>query len=304
MLATVFDDITNAFVAALQAGTQILAVYSLPLLGVLGLIAFYWQLGPKLMIGAGLGDALAGCLLFLLQIGVGYWVLFNLIPLSQAAFTTFLGWGASVTGSTFTAAQLAQPSVIMTMGAVAIAPQKSFIDRMIGLAKVFDFDHVINFDIAGWLIWFAVLAVALHQIMILIEWHMSVMNATVLLPWGMLNPTAFFAEASVGWLGGTLIRLLVTGAFMGIAVPLYQSVSTSNTNAATGDPSVYGQFLLVAVSIVFAILAWVIPGRAASLAGRGLALSGAQITGAAMGTARFYLLGSNVIRGVSSMIRR
>src|SRR5215471_5080979 len=133
---------------------------------------------------------------------------------------------------------------------------------------------------------------------------MRVLTATGVLPRGVLRPTAFLSEASVGWLGGNLIRLLVTGAFMGIAVPLYQSVSTSNTNAATGDPSVYGQFLLVAVSIVFVILAWVIPGRAASLAGRGLALSGAQITGAAMGTARFYLLGSNVIRGVSSMIRR
>jgi len=59
--ATVFDDITNGFVTALQSGTQTLAVFSIPLLGVLGLIAFYWELGPRLMLGgAGLGDALAG----------------------------------------------------------------------------------------------------------------------------------------------------------------------------------------------------------------------------------------------------
>jgi len=61
---------------------------------------------------------------------------------------------------------------------------------------------------------------------------------------------------------------------------------------------------LVAVAIVFAILAWVIPGRAAHLAGRGLALSGSQIMGAAAGTTRFILFGSSVMRGVSSMLGR
>jgi len=278
-------------------------VFALPLLGVLGLIAFYWELGPKLLLsGAGLGDALAGTLLHLPLVGAGYWIVVNLVPMADAAFTTFLGWGASVTGSTFTATQLGKPSIMMQMGALAIAPQISFIDRLIGWGKVFDFDHIVNFDVAGWIIWFAVLAVALHQMMILIEWHMSVLTAKVLLPWGILRPTAFLSEASVGWLGGNLIRLLVTGAFMGIAVPLFQRISTSNLNAATGDPSVYGQFLLVAVAIVFAILAWVIPGRAAYLAGRGLGLSGAVIAGAAMGTMRFTLFGGSVLRGVSSMV--
>jgi type IV secretory pathway TrbL component len=303
--ATVFDDITTAFVTGLQAGTATLGVFSIPLLGVLGLIAFYWELGPRLVLGsAGMGDAIAGTLLQLLKVGVGYWVLFNLVPMSDAAFTTFLGWGASLTGSTFTGAQLGHPSIMMQMGALAIAPQQSFIDRLIGWGKVFDFDHVVNFDVAGWIIWFAVLAITLHTMMMLIEWHMSVLTATVLLPWGILNRTAFFAEASVGWLGGNLIRLLVTGAFMGIAVPLFDGIRQSNLNAATGDPSVYGQFRLVGVALVFAILAWVIPGRAANLAGRGLALSGAQIMGAAAGTTRFVLFGSSVLRGVSSMLGR
>jgi hypothetical protein len=303
--ATVLDDLTTGFVTALQSGTQTLGGFSIPLLGALGLIAFYWQLGPQLMAGgAGAGEALAGTLLQLLKVGVGYWGLFHLVPMAQAAFMTFLGWGASVSGSTFSAPQLGQPSLMLQIAARAIAPQKSFIDRLIGMGKVFDFDHVVNFDIAGWIIWLAALGVSLHQMMLLIEWHMSVLTATVLLPWGILTPSAFLAEASLGWLGGNLIRLLVTGAFMGIAVPLYQGVSTSNLTAATGDPSVYGQFLLVAVNIVFAILAWVIPGRAAMLAGRGLALSGSQLMGAAAGATRFYLLGSSVIRGTSSLVQR
>jgi type IV secretion system protein TrbL len=174
---------------------------------------------------------------------------------------------------------------------------------MIGLAKVFDFDHIVNFDVAGWIIWIAMLFVALHMMMILIEWHISVLVATVLLPWGILGPSAFLAEFSIGWLGGNLIRLVVTGAFMGVAVPLYRTTAQSNLNAA-GDPSVYGQFLLVAVSIIFAILAWVILGRAAGMAGRGLALIGSSVLGAATGAARLYLLGGSVIRSTSSLVQR
>jgi len=37
--ATVFDEITNGFVTALQSGTQTLAVFSIPLLGYSGSLA-------------------------------------------------------------------------------------------------------------------------------------------------------------------------------------------------------------------------------------------------------------------------
>jgi type IV secretion system protein TrbL len=301
MTSTILDDITSQFVAALQGGTAALGIFSIPLLGVLGIIAFYWRLAPQFAAGsAGMGDALAGTLLYAVVVGATYWVLTNLVPMAQAAFDTFFGWGIAVSG--FAGGDLARPSIVMDLATQAIAPQKSFIDRLIGWGKVFDFDHVVNFDVIGWIVWLAMLFLALHQMMLLIEWHMSILAATVLIPWGVFSPTAFLAEVAVGWVSGNLVRLLVTGAFMGIAVPLYQGVTTSNLHAGTGDPSVYGHFLLAAVSIVFAILAWVIPGRAAWMVGRGLGLTGSPILGAAAGTARFYLLGGSLIRGASRMM--
>jgi type IV secretory pathway TrbL component len=300
---SILDDITIAFVGALQTGVGVLAFFSLPLLTVLGIIAFYWRLAPQFAAGsAGMGDAMASTLLYAVVAGSTYWVLTNIVVIAQAAFDTFFGWGISVSG--YSGGDLSQPSIVMNLATLAIAPQKSFIDRLIGWGKVFDFDHVVNFDVAGWIVWVAMLLLALHQMLILIEWHMSILVSTVLIPWGLFGPTAFLAEVAVGWVGGNLVRLLVTGAYMGIAVPLYQTVSTGNLNAANGDPSVYGHFLLVAVSVVFAILAWVIPGRAAWMVGRGLGLTGAPIVGAAVGTARFSLLaGGSVVRGASRMLR-
>ena len=59
-------------------------------------------------------------------------------------------------------------------------------------------------------------------------------------------------------------------------------------------------------SLVFAILAWLIPGRAASIAGRGvsLALHGGAIVAAAAGGLRGVVLVQAAIRGMSTLVRR
>ncbi|SRR6266542_674024 len=94
MNATALDTITAAFAGAMQTGTGALAQYSLPLLGVFALIAFYTQVGPLVASGAASpGDAVASVLLTALKIGVFYWLLVNLSPLATAAFLTFLQWG-------------------------------------------------------------------------------------------------------------------------------------------------------------------------------------------------------------------
>src|SRR5438128_1527313 len=104
MTAAVLDTITAAFVDAIQAGIGALSVYSLPLLGVFAIIAFYEHLGPSLASGgAGVGDALAGTLLTLVKTGVFYWILLHFAEIATAAFDTFLGWGIATSG-TFSAA--------------------------------------------------------------------------------------------------------------------------------------------------------------------------------------------------------
>ena len=57
--------------------------------------------------------------------------------------------------------------------------------------------------------------------MMLIEYHLAVMLASVLIPWGIWRLTAGIAEFSLGWLTGSLIRALVSSAMVGIATPLF-----------------------------------------------------------------------------------
>ena len=64
MNSTIFDDITRAFLAALESGTLSLGAFSLPLLGAFALIGWYWNFGRALAAGGGqLGDALASAVM-------------------------------------------------------------------------------------------------------------------------------------------------------------------------------------------------------------------------------------------------
>src|SRR6266446_4222462 len=99
MNATILDTITAAFVSALQSGQGVLASYSLPLLGVFAVIAFYVQLAPLVMSGGvGTGDAVASVVLTMVKAGIFYWLLVNLAGIATAAFDTFLQWGIAPAG--------------------------------------------------------------------------------------------------------------------------------------------------------------------------------------------------------------
>jgi hypothetical protein len=78
------------------------------------------------------------------------------------------------------------------------------------------------------------------------------------------------------------------------------------TTTGGNDPTLYSSIVMAATSGVFAILSWVIPGRAAAIAGRGvsLALHGGAIVAGAAGGFRGVIAVTAAIRGISSLIRR
>ena len=60
------------------------------------------------------------------------------------------------------------------------------------------------------------------------------------------------------------------------------------------------------ITLVFAILSWIVPGRAAAIAGRGvsLAVRGGTLLAGAAGPLRGVIMVQQVIRGISQMLRR
>jgi type IV secretion system protein TrbL len=296
MNTSLLDIITAAFVNALQAGTNTLYAYSLPLLGAFALIAFYLQMGPLVASGSVVtGDVLAATMLTLIKAGVFYWIVANLPEMARDAFDTFLQWGVAPAGGV-DASTFRQPSAVMDVGFQIATPIRDFTDNLIKWAALWKWPTLLTYVVVYYVILVSFALIALHLMMVIIEYNLAVMVGTVLIPWGVLQPTAFFGEFAIGWITGGLVRVLVTAAMIGIALPLFASVQPNMT--AGGDPTFYSALVAALTSLVFAILSWVIPGRAAAIAGRGvsLAVHGGAIVGAAAGAGRSVLLVRQLLR--------
>jgi type IV secretory pathway TrbL component len=305
MDANMIDTITNAFVSALQGGLSTLSTYSIPLLGAFSLIAFSTQMWPLLCSGSGaVADSLAATLLSMVKFGLFFWMLVNLAEMTNAALETFFLWGMAPSATALSLDTYKQPSIIIDLGFQVAKPlidfHSSFLQRLVPAYAL----TLWGYSLAYWVVIFSFFAVALHLMMVLIEYYMAVMVAAVLIPWGVMSVAAFFTEFSIGWFTGGLVRMLVTTAMTGIARPLFDDVFVKTTPG--GDPTFYGAAVVGLASIMFAILSWVVPGRAAHIAGRGvsLALHAGTVLATAAGPGRGVLMVTSAIRGVSQMMRR
>jgi type IV secretion system protein TrbL len=249
------------------------------------------------------GDALAGTLLAMVKFGVFYWILVNLEAMSAAALDSFLLWGLAPAGGV-SLGTFRQPGAIMLLGLELAFPLINFPtslwSKLTGAFLMYQAGYMMAYSIV--VLSFG--AIALHLMMVLIEFYMAVMLGAVLIPLGVLSVTAFFTEFSIGWITGGLVRMLVTTAMVGMAQPLFSGITIPITPG--GDPTLYGGVMAVVVSLIFAILSWVVPGRAANIAGRGvsLALTASTVLSTAAGAGRGVLMLQSAIRGVSQMMGR
>ena len=165
-------------------------------------------------------------------------------------------------GGAFTGAQFLQPSGIIAAGVTAAAPLAAFTSRHDGIASVVgNLPEIALCVVAWWVIILAFVAVALHLVMTIVELHFSILLSAVLFPWGALSHTAFLCELVVSWLTACLVRILVTVAFMSISVPLFTRLRVVLVD---GDPEILSVVLLLGAAGIFALLAWIIPNRAAA----------------------------------------
>jgi type IV secretion system protein TrbL len=293
MDAQTLNDIVSQFVQTLDAGTATLGQYSIGILALAATLAFYVQLMPQLASGgAGVGDALAGFLLLVIKIGIVYWIILYLPDLARAAFDTFAQWGGAAGG---TRADFLNPGAIVDTGFRVARPIRTFTDNVwIWLSR--NPAMLISYSLAYYAIVIAFGLVALAMMLTIIEFHLAVMAGAVLMPWGIFPALAFLSEASVGWITGGLVRVLLTAAMVGVGVPLFQGLKL--TFSSGGDPTFYSGLVCGLTCLIFAVLTWTVPARGGNLAGRGVALVlGSDVIAGAASGARWAMLGGGLVRG-------
>jgi len=302
MDAQILNDILSVFTGSIDGTIAVLTGIGLSLFGILALISYYQRYATTVLSGGGLGDALASFLLILGGIGAGYWVMLNLAAMTDALYQTFLTWGG--TGGGFTGSQMLNPGVIVDTGFRLARPIRTLTDNLIGWMAVWSWPTMLTYTLSYYAMVLSFFFLAAHLLFVIVEFKLSVLAACVLVPCGIWSPTAFLAEAGVGWVVGSVVRVFLTAVLMGLAFPLLSRVTF--TASSGGDPTFFSAVLCGGVSLLFAILAWQVPARAAGLVGRGLALSGFQLADAAATGTRFAMAGywaaQGVLRGTSRLV--
>jgi type IV secretory pathway TrbL component len=296
------DDVTAAFLTALQGGGVRLGEYSLGILSFVAIVTYYREFGARVLQGQGsLSDAIGAPILYFITVGGYYYGLIHLNAIGNAALDTFLQWALQGTDSSFDTTLLQKPSFIIEAGLKAAQPIAEFDTWMNSIKSVFKLAAHPGDLVAYWFVLLAFMAITAHHIMLLIEFHLALMAAAVLLPWGLWSLTAPLAEFSFGWLTGGLVRAFVGTAMLGVAYPLFGIL---NRPVAEGFLTITQTVLLVLGSVLFAVLCWVIPARAAGIAGRGvaLALHGGTLMSAAATFQRFAMMGAGMVRGASHLL--
>jgi type IV secretory pathway TrbL component len=296
------DDVTAAFLTVLQGSGQRLGAYSLGILSVVAIIAYYREFGARVLQGQGsLSDALGAPLLYFLTVGAYYYGLIHLNAIGNAALNTFVQWALEGGGASFDMAMLQRPSFLMEAGLKAAQPIAEFDTWFNAIKSTFKLAAHPGDLIAYWFVLLAFMAITAHHLMMLIEFHLALMGAAVLLPWGLWSLTAPLAEFSLGWITGGLVRAFVGTTMLAVAFPLFAFL---NRPMPEGFFTVTQTVVLVLGSILFAVLCWVIPARAAGIAGRGvsLALHGGTLMAPAATFARFSMMGTGIVRGFSTLV--
>jgi P-type conjugative transfer protein TrbL len=305
--STVFNDITNAFINPIDGGFGILSQYALPLLGVLGLIYLILILSEAVLRGLSLNDLLANFTWAVIKLGIFYWIIVIFRELALAALDTFVTWGLAPGGGQFGLPDFLNPSRVVDAGFRAAVPLQDFITKQTGWAALFNWPQVMLFRGAYVCVVLGFVGMALAVMIALIEMHLAIMAGIVLFPWGILTQTVFLSELAIAWITAGLVRMFITAALMGMSVPLFALAALPNIPGA--DPDIYGSVILTVVAVLFAVLVWLIPNRAAGMAGRGaaLALTGEHVvsTGVAgfQGAQFAARASAEVVRGVSQMVR-
>jgi type IV secretory pathway TrbL component len=307
-MLTLIDNITGAFLTALMSGWATLNTFVLPILGVCAVISFYREYSTTVMSsGAGVGDALAHGLLLIFAAGCYLFLLQQLFTIAQAALDTVFYWGLLGSGSSLTTAQLRAPSFIFETGLKAARPIADFDTWFRAAQSTIRLAAHPGDLVAYWAIILAFLGVTLHVAMMLVEFYLAVMLASVLVPWGIWRMTSGVAEFGLGWLTGALIRALVTSAMVGVATGTFDALNQAPPDA--GFFTFAQTFRLLGGSFLYLILCWVIPVQASRLAGQAsLGLTGSTLLAGAMTGQRFALMASSLTssarRVISPLVNR
>ena len=234
------------------------------------LAGLFWALGPD-------EDVLARLIRKTLYIGVFAFILGNFNNLAAIIYNSFAGLGLKAGGGTLTQAQLLQPGRLAQIGIDAGKPILDAISGLMGYVSFFDnFLQIIILLIAWLVVVASFFIIAIQLFVSLLEFKLTTLAGFVLVPFGLLNRTAFLAEKVLGNVVSSGVKILVLAVITGIGSTIFGTF----TGGFNTPPTISDALTLILAAMSILALSIFGPGIA-----NGLIAGGPQLgAGAAVGS--------------------
>ena len=254
------------------------------------LAGLFWALGPD-------EDVLARLIRKTLYIGIFAFILGNFNSLAAIVYNSFAGLGLKAGGGTLTQVQLLQPGRLAQIGIDAGKPILDAISGLMGYVSFFDNFLQIVILLIAWLVVVASFFIIAIQLFVsLLEFKLTTLAGFVLVPFGLLNRTAFLAEKVLGNVVSSGVKILVLAVITGIGSTIFGSF-TSGFNT---PPTISDALTLILAALSLLGLSIFGPGIANGLIAGGPQLGAGAAVGsglavAGLGTAGIGLAGAGKV---------
>src|SRR5262249_5068726 len=273
----VIDRFLEVFTSYIDSGFGLLgseiAFLSSTLVAIdIALAGLFWALAPD-------EDVIARLIRKTLYVGFFAFLIGNFNSLAKIVFNSFAGLGLKAAGSALSADQFLQPGRLAQVGIDAGKPILQAASQLMGFVSFFEnFIQIFVLLIAWLVVLVAFFILAVQLFITLIEFKLSTLGGFVLVPFGLVNKTAFLAERVLGNVIASGVKVLVLAVILGIGTTLFGQFTQGFGGT---QPTLDDAMALVLAALALLGLGIFGPGIAT-----GLAAGAPQLgAGAAVGTA-------------------
>ena len=220
-----------------------------------------------------------------LKVMVFLFLLSNLDTITVAFSNTMVLYGLTLSGASLTVDEFNQPGRLVATGMAGLKPLFTYMENMSALQKLTNWWVVLIYAPLCWIAMLSYFLIGAHVILATIEFQLIASYGAVMVPWGVVSQTAFIAEAAIGGIISSAVRLGVLAFVTGLMNPIILSLATPASVLDGTDLPYWHALAAMLGALLMMLVSWAVPNFAASLLGGGPALTGQALVGMGVGAA-------------------
>lgn len=258
------------------SGVSNLEPYAVHTFMALIVVDFVWTYIQKIAREEGSFTALFSTLVIkCFKYGFWFYVITHYGEILNTIKNSFIMIGTVAGGGGFSAADISNPSAIISSGIEHMLP----ITDKLKATSLFEMSSAVLLLVVGYIIGMACYFVIAFQVFLtLTEFYLISTMLIIFIPFAVVDKTSFLAEKAISALVGFGVRMSVLSMIIGISAPLLES---NNLEGTAISQIAY----FCATTMALAILVWQAPAMAGGLMSGSPMLSGNGLMAGAVGVA-------------------